>query len=64
MSEDELVVHQFGHGQAILGVLDETLQDEVLGLAAYRHALREVNLLIDHLHQILLRSYLKRHPSV
>lgn len=64
VSEDELVVDQLGHGQAVLRVLDETLEDEVLGLAAYWHALREVNFLIDYFHQIFFRSYLKRHPSV
>lgn len=50
---DELVVDQLEHGEAVLGVLVQAAQHEIPGLAGQRHSLREVNVLIDYLAQIV-----------
>lgn len=51
---DELVVDQFQHREAILGVLVQAAQHEILSLVGQWHSLREVNVLIDYLAQIVL----------
>lgn len=58
------MVEQFGDGVPLLGVFGEAAQNEVLNALRGQHAAREVDLLLDHLRQILLRPYFEGHSPV